>query len=79
MEDAIANFINTYHDFNPGSVDELPEPPSALEFMRYVATNRPFVARQGAGEWNAVKKWNADYLREVIGEQSVNVATTPLG
>lgn len=79
MDDPIEKFINTYHDFNSLCVDELSEPPSALEFMRYVATNRPFVVRQGAQEWEAVKKWNAAYLREVMGEQSVNVAVTPFG
>jgi jumonji domain-containing protein 7 len=79
MEDPIANFINTYHDFNLQCVDEFSEQPSALDFMRYVATKRPFVVRQGAEEWQALRKWNAAYLYKVMGEQSVNVATTPFG
>ena len=79
MADAIENLTNTYHEINAAIVDELMEEPSPLEFMRYVARNRPFVIRGGASEWNAVRRWDAKYLREAMDGVLVNVATTPFG
>ena len=79
MEHAIAAAIESYHELNAAVVDELKEDPSPLEFMRYVARNRPFVVRRAAAEWDAVKKWDAVYLRQVMGNSPVNVAVTPLG
>lgn len=60
-------------------MDELSEEPSPLEFMRYVATNRPFVIRGGASSWPSHRKWNAAYLKEVMAGQHVNVAITNRG
>lgn len=79
MPDLIENALNNYHDLNAAVVDELEGEPSPLEFMRYVAKNRPFVARQAATEWKAVKEWNATYLEDVMEGQKVRVAVTPLG
>lgn len=78
-QDPIANLISTYHELNAAVVDELHEVPSPLEFLRYVAKNRPFVVRRGAQDWKACREWDAEYLRKVMKGQSVNVATTPLG
>jgi jumonji domain-containing protein 7 len=75
----IPELISGYHELNSNSIDELPEEPSALEFMRYVARNRPLVVRKGARDWNACQKWNAEYLKRVMAGQMVNVAITPLG
>jgi hypothetical protein len=79
MEAAIISAINTYHELNPPVVDELHEEPSPLEFMRYVARNRPFVVRRAATEWKAFKAWDAKYLREAMAGECVNVSITPLG
>lgn len=79
VEDALRELIETYHDLNPSSVDEVWEEPSALEFMQYVARNRPFVIRQGAALWSAVQQWSADYLSSAVGHCDVNVAITPSG
>ncbi|OQO14552.1 hypothetical protein B0A48_01431 [Cryoendolithus antarcticus] len=79
LSDPLANLITNYHELNGSTVDELPAVPSALEFMRYVARNRPFVVRGGAKHWPACRKWNATYLRKVIGDSTVKVANTPLG
>src|SRR5947207_3062472 len=79
VRDAVRELISAYQDFNPPSVAELKEEPSALEFMRYVARNRPFVLRKGAKEWKACRKWNDQYLRKAMESQTVNVAVTPLG
>ena len=79
MADPLVNLINAYHELNAAVVDELTEDPSPLEFMRYVARNRPFVVRGAASEWDAVRKWDAEYLRQAIDGESVNVAVTPLG
>ncbi|KAK9721492.1 hypothetical protein K7432_003373 [Basidiobolus ranarum] len=58
---------------------ELERIPTALEFSRYVAANRPFVVRGGAQSWPAMEKWSNEYLTSVIGEEEVTVATTPNG
>jgi jumonji domain-containing protein 7 len=47
--------------------------------MRHVARNRPFVVRNGAKDFKARKTWNAEYLKEVMQGQNVNVAITPHG
>lgn len=79
VHDALQELISTYQDLNPPDIDELKEEPSALEFMRYVARNRPFVLRKGATEWKACRKWNDQYLRKEMEGQTVNVAMTPSG
>lgn len=79
MSDPVANALNNYHDLNAAVVDEIDGEPSPLEFMRYVAKNRPFVARRAATEWKALKEWNAGYLEDAMGGQEVKVAVTPLG
>lgn len=75
----MVDLIVTYHDLNPTSIDEFHEEPSPLEFMRYVARNRPFVVRKGASTWKSHKRWNAAYLESVISSAPVNVAITPGG
>ena len=79
MENAIETAINTYHELNASVVEELEETPSPLEFLRFVAKNRPFVVRNAASEWEASVKWDSDYLRNTMGNQDVNVAITPFG
>ncbi|KAH7033231.1 phospholipase A2 [Microdochium trichocladiopsis] len=79
MADPIAELIATYHELNSNVVQELTEEPSPLEFMRHVARNTPFVVRQGASSWPAVKQWSAAYLREALAGHPVNVAVTPCG
>lgn len=76
---ALENLIITYHELNSSAVDELASEPSPLEFMRYAARNRPFVVRGGAAHWYATQRWNAEYLRSVMGSSKVNVAVTPAG
>ncbi|KAK7185283.1 hypothetical protein DPSP01_000928 [Paraphaeosphaeria sporulosa] len=79
VHDAVRDLIATYHDLNPTTIDELHEEPSPLEFLRYVARNRPFVVRTGATSWASHKKWNAAYLSSIMGSIPVNVAITPHG
>ena len=78
-QNPLADLITTYHELNATIVDELHEEPSALEFMRYVAKNRPFVVRGGAKSWEAFEKWDATYLAEVMKDADVQVAVTPYG
>lgn len=79
LESATRELIENYHELNANVIDELWEEPSPLEFMRYVARNRPFVVRKGAEDWDAVQKWDSHYLLDVVGDSAVNVAITPLG
>ncbi|KAF2216452.1 hypothetical protein CERZMDRAFT_33153 [Cercospora zeae-maydis SCOH1-5] len=77
--DAVLNLVEAYHELNVCSIDELTSEPSPLQFMRHVAKNRPFVVRKAARSWRAVRQWDASYLREVMGNAAVKVATTPKG
>jgi jumonji domain-containing protein 7 len=79
LDNAITELIESYQQLNPSTVDELYDEPTALEFMRYVARNQPFVIRKGAAKWEACLKWSAQYLLGVMGNQRVNVAMTPFG
>jgi peptidyl-lysine (3S)-dioxygenase / protease len=71
--------IQDYYELNPSHIDELVEDPSPLEFMRYVAKNRPFVIRGGASDWTACRKWNTQYLGDIMRDRYVKVAMTPKG
>ena len=79
LDNAIITTISTYHELNPVIIDELPGKPVPLEFMRYVAKNRPFVVRSGAQDWDAVRNWNAKHLLRMMEGKQVQVAITPLG
>lgn len=79
LDSAVRELITTYDELNSSLVDELYEEPSALEFMQYVARNRPFVIRKGAQDWTAIEKWDSHYLLKVLGDSLVNVAITPFG
>ncbi len=79
MDAAIASAIEAYHELNSSVIEEMTEEPSPLEFMRYVARNRPFVVRGAVNTWPAVQKWDAKYLCEAMQGGHVNVATTPYG
>jgi peptidyl-lysine (3S)-dioxygenase / protease len=75
----IEELIASYNELNSCRITELHDEPSALEFMRFVSRNTPFVIRQAASEWPASKEWNALYLRHALGNQPVRVAITPDG
>lgn len=77
--DPISELLTTYTELNANRVDELDELPSALDFMRYVARNRPFVVRGGASDWKAAKEWDVPTLKGLLEGESVNVAVTPHG
>ncbi len=79
VDKTVATAIEAYRELNASVIDELEELPSPLEFMRFVARNRPFVVRAAASRWKAVSRWNAAYLKDVMGEEQVQVAVTPLG
>ena len=76
---ALEDLVTTYHELNGDAIDELDEQPSALEFMRYVAKNRPFVVRGGASRWPAVQRWSYQHLIDMMKDSTVNVAITPHG
>jgi jumonji domain-containing protein 7 len=78
-EDPVAELITNHNELNSSVIEELDEEPSALEFMRFVARNTPFVVRGAAADWQATRTWTVDYLKEFLGEEPVNVAVTPAG
>ncbi|GAB7363992.1 hypothetical protein MBLNU230_g4552t1 [Neophaeotheca triangularis] len=77
--DPITTLLTAYSELNPSHVDELSFWPTPLEFMRYVAKNRPFIVRRAAADWPAVQDWNAAHLLETLGSHPVNVSITPHG
>jgi jumonji domain-containing protein 7 len=77
--DPIIELLTTYNELNSTRIDELTEVPSALEFMRYVSTNRPFVVRNAASDWKATRTWNLQALKELLEGQKIQVAVTPHG
>ncbi|KAH6625470.1 cupin-like domain-containing protein [Boeremia exigua] len=79
LDDAVRDLITTYHDLNPSTIDTLYSDPSPLEFMRYVARNRPFVIKNSAADWKARQHWTAAYLKRAMAGHSVNVSLTPHG
>jgi len=77
--DPIVELLETYDELNSSEVTELFEEPSALEFMRFVALNRPFVVRGGVAQWKATRSWNFQYMADIMDGQNVNVAVTLKG
>jgi len=77
--DPIAELITTYNELNSSAIIELDEELSALEFMRFVARNTPFVVRGAASGWEATQTWSARSLEEHLANETVNVAVTPAG
>ncbi|XP_044743339.1 bifunctional peptidase and (3S)-lysyl hydroxylase Jmjd7-like, partial [Chrysoperla carnea] len=47
--------------------------------LDYVAQNFPVLIKNGIQNWPAVKKWNMNYFRHILGNKGVNVAITPNG
>ena len=78
-DDPIITLLTTFSELNSSQIEELDELPSALEFMRYVSLNRPFVVRGGVSDWEAVQAWNIETLKKAMDGQMVNVAITPNG
>ena len=80
MIDPIEEMLTTYNELNFPSIDVFLIEPSPLEFMRYVAKNRPFVVRGGAKDWKAVHEWNVPKLKDLMKTQHpIKVAITPKG
>jgi peptidyl-lysine (3S)-dioxygenase / protease len=77
--DPIAELITNYNELNASVIAELDEEPSPLEFMRFVAKNTPFVVRDAASNWKATKTWSAQFLKDYLADETVNVAVTPAG
>jgi peptidyl-lysine (3S)-dioxygenase / protease len=77
--DPITELLTTYNELNSTHIDTLSSPPSALEFLRSVARNRPFVVRGGASDWKATRTWDIETLKRLLDGQSIQVAVTPHG
>ena len=78
-EASLKHLISTHNEINGSEIEEIDSEPSALEFMRFVASNTPFVVRGGASSWKATHAWDKDYLLDALQGRSVNVAVTPDG
>ncbi|RKF64638.1 JmjC domain-containing protein 7 [Erysiphe neolycopersici] len=80
LEDPMITLLRDYAELNPPHIDIFDnELPSALEFMRYVSLNRPFVVRSGAYDWEATRSWDVGMLKTILKDQYINVAVTPFG
>ena len=91
-KDVILQLMRDYQSFHALDVEHLNSPPTALEFSRIVARNRPVVfdsnwthihsltVIDATSDWPALPKWrDPDYLRRVMGSQLITVAETPDG
>ncbi|PVH89972.1 Clavaminate synthase-like protein [Cadophora sp. DSE1049] len=78
-EDPTITLLESYNSLNSSTITTLTSLPSPLEFLRFVAQNRPFVIRDGASDWKAVREWNVASLKEILEGVNVNVAVTPIG
>ncbi|KAJ1928902.1 hypothetical protein IWQ60_001645 [Tieghemiomyces parasiticus] len=79
VQQALRALSTDVQELNSTFVTELTALPTPLEFMRYVARNRPFVVRGGAQDWPARTKWTTAYLCERLRDRLVTVAVTPNG
>lgn len=52
--DPIAELLTTYNELNSPTITVLDEAPSALEFMRFVSLNRPFIVRGYASDVGSI-------------------------
>lgn len=77
--DPIEELLTSYNELNSPHITILSDPPSALEFLQFVAQNRPFVVHGGASDWPAVSEWNVSSLKDIMKGREVNVAVTPKG
>lgn len=71
--------LETYNETNSELVDILLVEPTPLQFMRFVAKNRPFVVKGGCLGWAATREWNVSYLEKSMQDAKVEVAETPYG
>jgi len=92
-KDVILQLIRDYQSFHTLDVEHLNSPPTALEFSRIVARNRPvvfdsntralvhsFTVIDATSDWPAFPKWrDPDYFRGAMGSQRITVAETPDG
>ena len=79
METHFEALIRTYHELNSEHIDVLDSEPSPIQFMKYVAKNRPFLVKAGCSAWAAVRKWDEAYLTRKMEKGAVKVAITPYG
>lgn len=79
LEDPMITLLRDYAELNSPHVDIFDDLPSALEFMRYVSLNRPFIVRAGASDWEATRSWDVATLKTILKNQCINVAVTPFG
>jgi len=79
-EQLLVNLAEEFRELSLGEeVQVLENPPSALEFARIVAGNKPVLIRGATSHWPALTKWNSAYLKDTIGDHVVTVAITPDG
>jgi jumonji domain-containing protein 7 len=77
--DPVVELLTSYADLNAPCLVELESEPSALQFMRFVALNTPFIVKNATVDWRSTKLWSSSYFRTVLKGQVVNVAVTPSG
>ncbi|GAA5975242.1 hypothetical protein JCM5350_000202 [Sporobolomyces pararoseus] len=81
LEKQLRRHVKTYQEYNSSTCTELFSTPSALEFHRFVASNRPVVIR-GQGYRDgvpALDKWSDEYLIEKMGKREVEISVDPTG
>ncbi|KAI5479833.1 phospholipase A2 [Pseudohyphozyma bogoriensis] len=81
LEASLRHLVRDYQELNSSTATEVDATPTALEFAKFVAANRPLVIR-GEGQRQvlpALARWTDKYLCDKLGERKVTVAVSPNG
>eukprot|EP00762_Andalucia_godoyi_P000832 ANDGO_03898.mRNA.1 JmjC domain-containing protein E len=63
----------------PSEVPRIPLPSPEVFLRDYVCANRPCIITDYASNWNAIRKWNLEYLATLLGSTTLTVNATPDG
>lgn len=79
LEKSLQKLCRDYQDLNSSFATELHHTPTALEFSRFVSSNRPLVVRNHGADEPALLKWTNQYLIDALDGKQVKIAVSPDG
>lgn len=82
LERELRRNVTRYQEYNASTCAEfVDETPSALEFHRFVASNRPVVLRRQGyrDQVPALDKWTDEYLVDKMEQRLVDISVDPTG
>lgn len=79
LEKSLRKLCRDYQALNSSFATELHHTPTALEFSRFVSSNRPLVVRNHGANEPALTKWTNQYLIDSLVDKPVKIAVSPDG